>query len=54
MNTKGNWMLILALSLISAPLVIMYGFQLIDSVTRPAPPPAGWPSFGATSPPTAR
>ena len=37
MNTKGNWMLILALSLISAPLVIMYGFQLIDSVSRPAP-----------------
>ncbi|MBU2935146.1 MULTISPECIES: carbohydrate ABC transporter permease [Pacificibacter] len=39
MNTsiKGNWILILALTLFSAPLVIMYGFQLIDSVSRPAP-----------------
>jgi inositol-phosphate transport system permease protein len=36
-SLKGNWLLILALSLISAPLVIMYGFQLIDSVSRPAP-----------------
>lgn len=35
--TRATTVLTLILALCSAPLVIMYAFQLIDSVTRPAP-----------------
>ncbi|MFW2589836.1 carbohydrate ABC transporter permease [Sagittula sp. SSi028] len=37
MTHSGNRLLVTALALISAPLVIMYAFQIIDSVSRPAP-----------------
>jgi inositol-phosphate transport system permease protein len=37
MNSKATVTLTLILALCSLPLCIMYAFQLIDSVTRPAP-----------------
>lgn len=36
-QTRATLVLTMILTLCSAPLVIMYAFQLIDSVTRPAP-----------------